>query len=119
MGWGLHLDDWVTGLLAQADQYATPVAGCALGLGVLGLATRSKLGGVVFVSSLVLITALQMARPAWVVGGGISLGLQIAYRMVRGWVGPYGERWPWKGVVWAAHIPAATATVASLLYGTN
>lgn len=119
VGWGLHLDDWVTGLLAQADQYATPVAGCALGLGVLGLATRSKLGGVVFVSSLGLITALQMTRPAWVVGGGISLGLQIAYRMVRGWVGPYGERWPWKGVVWAAHIPAATATVASLLYGTN
>jgi hypothetical protein len=118
-GWGLHLDDWVTGLLAHADQYATPVAGCALGLGVLGLATRSKLGGVVFVSSLGLITALQMARPAWVVGGGISLGLQIAYRMVRGWVGPYGERWPWKGVVWAAHIPAATATVAFLLYGTN
>ncbi|MET9365777.1 hypothetical protein ABZX93_33380 [Streptomyces sp. NPDC006632] len=119
VGWGLHLDDWVTGLLAQADQYATPVAGCALGLGVLGLATRSRLGVVVLVSSLGLITALQMARPAWVVGGGISLGLQIAYRMVRGWVGPYGERWPWKGVVWAAHIPAATATVASLLYGTN
>ncbi|MFD3716148.1 hypothetical protein [Streptomyces sp. NPDC058677] len=119
VGWGLHLDDWVTGLLAQADQYATPVAGCALGLGVLCLATRSKLGGVVFMSSLGLITALQMARPAWVVGGGISLGLQLAYRMVRGWVGPYGERWPWKGVVWAAHIPAATATVASLLYGTN
>ncbi|MEU7046563.1 hypothetical protein AB0A77_36715 [Streptomyces varsoviensis] len=119
VGWGLHLDDWVTGLLAQADQYATPVAGCALGLGVLGLATRSKLGGVVFVSSLGLITALQMARPAWVVGGGISLGLQLAYRMVRGWVGPYGEKWPWKGVVWAAHIPAATATVAALLYGTN
>lgn len=119
VGWGLHLDDWVTGLLAQADQYATPVAGCALGLGILGLATRSKLGGVVFVSSLGLITVLQMARPAWVVGGGISLGLQIAYRMVRGWVGPHGERWPWKGVVWAAHIPAATATVASILYGTN
>ncbi|MCX5207506.1 hypothetical protein OG897_39650 [Streptomyces sp. NBC_00237] len=118
-GWGLHLDDWVTGLMAHADQYATPVAGCALGLGVLGLATRSKLGGVVFVSSLGLITALQMARPAWVVGGGVALGLQLAYRMVRGWVGHYGDKWPWKGVVWAAHVPAATATVAFLLYGTN
>ncbi|WP_435058050.1 hypothetical protein [Streptomyces sp. bgisy060] len=118
-GWGLHLDDWVTHLMAHADQYATPVAGCALGLGVLGLATRSKLGGVLFVSSLGLITVLQMARPAWVVGGGVALGLQVAYRMVRGWVGHYGEKWPWKGVVWAAHVPAATATVAFLLFGTN
>ncbi|MDF3303304.1 hypothetical protein P3H78_32810, partial [Streptomyces sp. K1PA1] len=119
VGWGLHLDDWVTNLMAHADQYATPVAGCALGLGVLGLATRSKLGGVLFVSSLGLITALQMARPAWVVGGGVALGLQVAYRMVRGWVGHYGEKWPWKGVVWAAHVPAATATVTVLLFGTN
>jgi hypothetical protein len=118
-GWGLQLDDWVTGLMAHADQYATPVAGCALGLGVLGLAERSKSGGVVFVSSLALITALEMARPAWVVGGGVALGLQVAYRIVRGWVGPHGEKWPWKGVVWAAHIPAATATVAALLFGTN
>ncbi|MEU2159059.1 hypothetical protein ABZ532_29310 [Streptomyces sp. NPDC019396] len=118
-GWSLHLDDWVTGLMAHADQYATPVAGCALGAGVLALAMRSKLGGVIFVSSLGLITALQMARPAWVVGGGVALGLQIAYRMVRGWVGHYGDKWPWKGVVWAAHVPAATATVAFLLYGTN
>ncbi|MFD7614077.1 hypothetical protein [Streptomyces sp. NPDC059828] len=118
-GWGLHLDDWVTGLMVQADQYATPVAGCALGAGVLGLAMRSRLGGVVFVSSLGLITALQMARPAWVVGGGVALGLQVAYRMARGWVGHYGDKWPWKGVVWAAHVPAATATVAFLLYGTN
>ncbi|MEU3267915.1 hypothetical protein [Streptomyces bacillaris] len=118
-GWSLHLDDWVTGLMVHAEQYATPVAGCALGAGVLGLAMRSKLGGVVFVSSLGLITALQMARPAWVVGGGVALGLQIAYRMVRGWVGHYGDKWPWKGVVWAAHVPAATATVAFLLYGTN
>ncbi|MFI1700339.1 hypothetical protein ACH419_30760 [Streptomyces bobili] len=118
-GWGLHLDDWVTGLMAQADRYATPVAGGALGLGVLGLAERSKLGGVVFVSSLGLITALELARPAWVVGGGVALGLQVAYRIVRGWVGHYGEKWPWKGVVWAAHVPAATATVAVLLFGTN
>lgn len=118
-GWGLHLDDWVTHLMAHADQYATPVGGCALGLGVLGLATRSKWGGVLFVSSLGLITVLQMARPAWVVGGGVALGLQVAYRMVRGWVGRYGEKWPWKGVVWAAHVPAATATVAFLLFGTN
>ncbi|GAA2720334.1 MULTISPECIES: hypothetical protein [Streptomyces] len=118
-GWGLHLDDWVTGLMAHADQYATPVAGCALGLGALGLATRSKWGGVLFVSSLGLITVLQMARPAWVVGGGVALGLQVAYRTVRGWVGHYGEKWPWKGVIWAAHVPAATATVAFLLFGTN
>ncbi|MEU7028963.1 hypothetical protein AB0A60_20010 [Streptomyces sp. NPDC046275] len=118
-GWGLHLDDWVTHLMAHADQYATPVSGCALGLGVLGLATRSKWGGVLFVSSLGLITVLQMARPAWVVGGGVALDLQVAYRMVRGWVGRYGEKWPWKGVVWAAHVPAATATVAVLLFGTN
>ncbi|MFJ6669434.1 hypothetical protein [Streptomyces sp. NPDC091383] len=118
-GWSLHLDDWVTGLMAHADQYATPVAGCALGFGVLGLAMRSKLGGVVFVSSLGLITAVQMARPAWVVGGGVALGLQIAYRAVRGWAGHYGDKWPWKAVVWAAHVPAATATVAFLLYGTN
>ncbi|BFO23026.1 hypothetical protein SHKM778_94140 (plasmid) [Streptomyces sp. KM77-8] len=105
--------------MVHAGQYATPVAGCALGAGVLGLAMRSRLGGVVFVSSLGLITALQMARPAWVVGGGVALGLQIAYRVVRGWVGHYGDKWPWKGVVWAAHVPAATATVAFLLYGTN
>ncbi|MEU1076450.1 MULTISPECIES: hypothetical protein [unclassified Streptomyces] len=118
-GWGLHLDDWVTNLMTHADQYATPVGGCALGLGVLGLATRSKWGGVLFVSSLGLITVLQMARPAWVVGGGVALGLQVAYRMVRGWAGHYGEKWPWKGVIWAAHVPAATATVAVLLFGTN
>ncbi|MEU6290331.1 hypothetical protein [Streptomyces sp. NPDC046988] len=118
-GWGLRLDDWVTGLMAHADQYATPVAGCSLGLGIVALAMRSKLGGVVFVSSLALITALQMARPAWVVGGGVALGFQVAYRVVRGWVGRHGEKWPWKGVVWAAHIPAATATVACLLFGTN
>ncbi|MFI5864688.1 hypothetical protein [Streptomyces sp. NPDC051546] len=118
-GWGLHLDDWVTTLIAHADQYATPVGGCSLGLGLLGLATRSKWGGVIFVSSLALITVLQMARPAWIVGGGVALGFQVAYRMVRGWVGHYGEKWPWKGVVWVAHIPAATSTVAVLLFGTN
>ncbi|MEU3220642.1 hypothetical protein [Streptomyces sp. NPDC006971] len=118
-GWSLHLDDWVTGLMAHADQYATPVAGCALGAGVLALAMRSKLGGVIFVSSLGLITALEMVRPTWIVGGSVALGLQIAYRMVRGWAGHYGDKWPWKGVVWAAHVPAATSTVAFLLYGTN
>lgn len=119
MGWSLGLDDWAMGLMEHSAQYATPVAGCALGAGVLGLVTRSKVGGVVFVSSLALIAALEMVDPARIVGGGLALGLQIAYRIVRGWAGRYGEQWPWKGVVWAAHVPAATATVAFLLYGTN
>ncbi|MFE2498850.1 hypothetical protein [Streptomyces scopuliridis] len=119
MGWSLGLDDWATGLMEHSAQYATPVAGCALGAGVLGLATRTKVGGVVLVSSLALIAALEMVDPARIVGGGLALGLQIAYRIVRGWAGRYGEQWPWKGVVWAAHVPAATATVAFLLYGTN
>ncbi|WP_432158026.1 hypothetical protein [Streptomyces sp. bgisy153] len=118
-GWGLGLDDMATGLMEQAAQYALPVAGCSLAAGVLGLSARNKFGGVVFVSSLGLITLLEMASPARVVGGGLALGLQIAYRFVRKWVGPYGDRWPWKGVVWAAHVPAATSTVAFLLYGTN
>ncbi|MFJ6792012.1 hypothetical protein [Streptomyces angustmyceticus] len=119
MGWGLGWDDRLTDLMAQSAHYAIPVTGCALGAGVLGLATGTKFGGVVFVSSLALITALTMADPARVVGGGVALGCQIAYRFVRGWVGHHGDKWPWKGVVWAAHIPAATATVAFLLYGTN
>ncbi|MFG2097223.1 hypothetical protein [Streptomyces sp. NPDC048612] len=119
MGWGLGWDDRLTDLMAHSAQYAIPVTGCALGAGVLGLATGTKGGGVVFVSSLALITALTMADPSRVVGGGVALGCQIAYRFVRGWVGHYGGTWPWKGVVWAAHVPAATATVAFLLYGTN
>lgn len=119
MGWSLGWDDRLTDLMAQSAHYAIPVTGCALGAGVLGLATGTKFGGVVFVSSLALLTALTMADPARVVGGGVALGCQIAYRFVRGWVGHYGDKWPWKGVVWAAHVPAATATVAFLLYGTN
>ncbi|GGN61877.1 hypothetical protein GCM10012285_61350 [Streptomyces kronopolitis] len=119
MGWGLGWDDRLTDLMAHSAQYAIPVTGCALGAGVLGLAAGTKGGGVVFVSSLALITALTMADPARVVGGGVALGCQIAYGFVRGWVGHHGGKWPWKGVVWAAHVPAATATVAFLLYGTN
>ncbi|MFJ5804033.1 hypothetical protein [Streptomyces decoyicus] len=119
MGWGLGWDDRLTDLMAQSAHYAIPVTGCALGAGVLGLATGTKFGGVVFVSSLALLTALTMADPARVVGGGVAVGCHIAYRFFRRWVGHYRDKWPWKGVVWAAHVPAATATVAFLLYGTN
>ncbi|MFF6852771.1 hypothetical protein [Streptomyces antimycoticus] len=119
MGWSLGLDDWVTGLMTHAEQYALPVAGCALYAGVIGLATRSRFGAFVFVSSLALIAAQAMVEPARIVGGGLVLGFHIAYRLVRHWVGHHGAKWPWKGVLWAAHVPAATATVAFLLYGTN
>ncbi|MFJ3949000.1 hypothetical protein ACIPXV_02875 [Streptomyces libani] len=120
MGWGLHLDDRATDLMTHAADYALPVAGCALLAGITCLAVSpSKAGCLVLVGSLALIGALEMISPAHVVGGSLALGCQIAYRILRHWVGHFGDRWPWKGVLWAAHIPAATTTVALLLYGTN
>jgi hypothetical protein len=119
LGWSLHLDDWFIRAMEHAAQYATPVAGCALAAGVVGLCTRTKFGGFVFVSSLTVITALEMVDPARIVGGGLALGLQIAYRGFRRWMSPYGAKWPWAAVAWFAHVPAATASVAFVLYGTN
>lgn len=119
LGWGLGLDDRAVDLMAHAADYAMPVAGGSLVVGLLGLMTQTKFGGLVFVGSLGLVGALAMVDPARIVGGGLALGLQIAYRAVRGWIGHHGDVWPWKGVVWLAHVPAATATVAFILYGTN
>lgn len=119
MGWSLGLDDWMTGLLKVSDQYAIPVMGCVLCAGIVGLSMRNRFGGLVFGSSLALIAVLRMAGPDRFLGGSLILASHIAYRVVRGWTGDYGQQWPWKAIVWAAHIPAATATVAFLLHETN
>ena len=61
-----------------------------------------------------------MVGPVWVVGGGLVLGLQLALpRWSADGSASTARSWPWKGVVWAAHVPAATATVTFLLYGTH
>lgn len=131
MGWSLGLDDAAKGLMAHAAQLVVPLSGCALCAGLVGLAASvlgnpklraiipTKVGGAVFVGSLALITVLNMVDPPLLVGGCVALGLQVGYRILRRWVGPHGDKWPWKGVLWAVHVPAATATVAFLLYGTN
>ncbi|MFG2227918.1 hypothetical protein [Streptomyces sp. NPDC048644] len=94
MGRSLGLDDWAVGLMEHAPQYAIPVTGCALGVGILGLTVRTKFGGILFVSSLAAVTVLEMVDQALVVGGGLALGLQIAYRIVRHWTGHHGDKWP-------------------------
>ncbi|WP_331726295.1 hypothetical protein [Streptomyces sp. NBC_00470] len=119
MGRGLHLDDRVTALMADAHQYALPITGCAFAGGVLCLSTGTKGGAVIFIGSLGLIGTLTLADPARVVGGAVALGCFTAYRLFRRWIGRYGDQWPWKGVAWAAFVPTATSTVAFLLYGTN
>ncbi|OKI50353.1 hypothetical protein [Streptomyces sp. MJM1172] len=119
LGWGTGLYHLAIQVMDGATQYATPVAAVSLGLGVLGLASRSKFGGIVFVGSLALITALQMVDPAYIIGGGLAIGLQSLYRCFRRWMGPYAATWPWAAVAWIAHVPAATATVALVLYRTN
>ncbi|MEU9760274.1 hypothetical protein AB0D98_11000 [Streptomyces sp. NPDC047987] len=119
MGWSMGLDDWVSGLLNMSDQYAIPGAGCTACIGIVGLSMRNRFGGLVFASSLALIAVLAMAGPAVFIGGSLALGSQLAYRVVRGFTGEYGQQWPWKAVVWAAHIPAATTTVEFILHGTN
>ncbi|OEJ20893.1 DNA-directed RNA polymerase I subunit RPA34 [Streptomyces subrutilus] len=119
LGWGTGLYHLAIQVMDGATQYATPVAAVSLGLGVLGLASRSKFGGIVFVGSLGLITALQMVDPAYIIGGGLAIGLQSLYRCFRRWMGPHAATWPWAAVAWIAHVPAATATVALVLYRTN
>ncbi|GAA2946185.1 MULTISPECIES: hypothetical protein [Streptomyces] len=119
MGWTLHLTDAVGHVLNVAADYAIPASGCALTAGVIGLATRSKAGGVIFVSSLGLIGAMALVPPAYFVGGALTLGCLVAYRAARGWLGKHADNWPWKGVVWAAFIPTATTAATTLLHGTN
>ncbi|MFJ2882425.1 hypothetical protein ACIQGT_14110 [Streptomyces sp. NPDC093108] len=118
-GWSLNLSSTVDALLRAANELAIPFMGWILWVGLLALLLRNRVGAIVFVSSLVLILLMSMGGPERVVGLGLILASYIVYRIVRGWTGEYGTRWPWKGVVWAAHIPVATTAAAYILHGTN
>lgn len=119
IGYGLQLDHVPKFLMAHADQYATPVTAALLGASILCLSTRTRAGGVLFVSSLLGIAVLQMFDPAYVVGGGLAASFQAAYLLAKNWAGKYGGIWPWKGVLWLIHVPAATASLVVIQYGTN
>ncbi|NEA39301.1 hypothetical protein G3I42_08445, partial [Streptomyces sp. SID11385] len=119
MGWTLHLPAAITSLLEVSADYAIPVSGGVLAAGIVGLATHTRGGGAVFLSSLGLVTVMTLVPPAYFIGGALTLASLLAYRVVRGWLGQYAATWPWTGVAWAAFIPTASTAVTTLLHGTN
>jgi hypothetical protein len=120
-GWGLGLHQAVDTVLVQAVDNAPAVGGAALAVGVLGLATRTKAGGLVFLGTLPVLTLTGggAQTAGYAAGAALAAGSLAAYWRIRTWIGVHGNAGPWRIVRWFAFVPAAVTTTALILHGTN
>lgn len=120
-GWSMDLHQAVDTFLAQAQEHVHAFGAGALALGVLGLATRTKVGGLAFLGTLPVLTLTGAGSEAsgYAAAGALAAGSLAAYWRIRTWIGVHGNAGPWRIVRWVAFVPAAVTTTALILHGTN